>query len=1313
MADARNQSGSLAPCPAAPPPPISLAMLLNERRNRVPSPHSEMVASGVALLRKSAPKPLFANFDEKAYCIRPPTQMMRLVDALRFHKPTEDERAQLNLCSSTERLSLHQLSDLLLVCGGRKGFRFASAEIQRLRQTSDDIALLLQVLKLSFRVDHSSMRVHDIVHAPDVTHGAHLYRVQHGVSMLSYPLLCGMIMPSSMEAPSIIIIISIIMDDRWSLASSADGAGDAAVQRRSSSSPRDDGDERMLSMEELKAEMFRSLRDAGTVDSIRAQLRRRFIERLRAHGHRATAMTDSAAEPSRDDATRRCWSVEQQMLHGLFYQYLQALEMEHTQAVFVPEIGGLQDVLSPETILQMLKLSGDGGFSADATPSQPLVLQLLRAWQRRAAVSTRAMATQTSMHCQDHRVALEHELRRVETAFLSPPTEAPTATFEQRVLQYQREYDALCETRLQDEMERFRSTELALLRVQERQRHERELEALQSAMGHEHRERLQRLQDRERELELALAAKRTELEASAFEARQQLFLEIERLRSREAELQAQQRRDERHVAAETQRLALWDEQLRTREHNLEARVEALIQEKEAALALERSRWQAEARRRDEELAARATALDVEREALQAMREETHRWRAELTRLEALVQTLEATHADTQRDLEASRRESATLRHKLEAREALLQEDQLGRQRLAQDNARLEAEIAALQAERTKLEGRLDAAETRIQQADSDARELQQQLMDAKLSMTTAVVEERTKFLALLEDERRAAQWREQELETRARELQRRVAETEATADKFQAQFEDERVHVASLRHEVSSLNALLAQAQATIHAKHGKPAAAAPTTAASWSSVQESAMLARVMEMLATMSAATRPPPAPMVSAPSAASMHQQERERDAEKGDAYVRRQLGVDQQDEELRRRERELEERERQQLERETEEREQREQRARAQREEDERQWRLRREAAEKEEDERRRRQRVEEESELMEMTRRRREAEDRERAELERQRREAQEALEAQRRALDEQIAAEQRRLQEERALAAKQREMDEERRREEQARMDAEREALRRAQEDAQRQEEARRREHEEEEAKQRAAAQRESHLETNAAALQADKAVGEASGATREEATGNGDALELEQELELEPEASPRDEEPGPRDAGGDVSVETLLDGNPPDAVATPSDATPEEQAVDSVEGTQRDPPAAASGAVDAAVAAEAAPAQDESTAVHERAPKTHEELEEERRREAAAAKQREDDAVIDVYRQRVLARKAAERQRQLEREAEEEAARRRQQEAEAERLREQQQQQQPSGEEDDDGLELSGGSFAESSAASDSNDSF
>lgn len=47
--------------------------------------------------------------------------MMRFIDALRYHKPTDEERTALNMSSSTERLHLHTLNDVrhgfsLLVC---------------------------------------------------------------------------------------------------------------------------------------------------------------------------------------------------------------------------------------------------------------------------------------------------------------------------------------------------------------------------------------------------------------------------------------------------------------------------------------------------------------------------------------------------------------------------------------------------------------------------------------------------------------------------------------------------------------------------------------------------------------------------------------------------------------------------------------------------------------------------------------------------------------------------------------------------------------------------------------------------------------------------------------------------------------------------------------------------------------------------------------------------------------------------------------------------------------------------------------------
>lgn len=52
------------------------------------------------------------NFDDDAYAIKPPTQMMRFLDALRYHKPTDVERCELNISSSAERLHLHHLNDV-------------------------------------------------------------------------------------------------------------------------------------------------------------------------------------------------------------------------------------------------------------------------------------------------------------------------------------------------------------------------------------------------------------------------------------------------------------------------------------------------------------------------------------------------------------------------------------------------------------------------------------------------------------------------------------------------------------------------------------------------------------------------------------------------------------------------------------------------------------------------------------------------------------------------------------------------------------------------------------------------------------------------------------------------------------------------------------------------------------------------------------------------------------------------------------------------------------------------------------------------
>ncbi|KAL4114091.1 hypothetical protein PRIC2_014771 [Phytophthora ramorum] len=102
-------------------------------------------------LRKVVKKPIFENFDEAAYNVKPPTQMLRFIDGLRYHKPTPEESEALNLSSATERIYLHVLNDILMMCGARKGARFSSLDVNRLRIIAEGLEARYQAVDETFR----------------------------------------------------------------------------------------------------------------------------------------------------------------------------------------------------------------------------------------------------------------------------------------------------------------------------------------------------------------------------------------------------------------------------------------------------------------------------------------------------------------------------------------------------------------------------------------------------------------------------------------------------------------------------------------------------------------------------------------------------------------------------------------------------------------------------------------------------------------------------------------------------------------------------------------------------------------------------------------------------------------------------------------------------------------------------------------------------------------------------------------------------------------------------------------------------------
>ncbi|POM70116.1 Hypothetical protein PHPALM_13498, partial [Phytophthora palmivora] len=418
----------------------------------------------------------------------------------------------------------------------------------------------------------------------------------------------------------------------------------------------------------------------------------------------------------------------------------------------------------------------------------------------------------------------ENQLRRVENAYLvecASQKLEPQKSLEERMMQYQHEYDEICEKRLQEELERYKSTEVALVRAEERKRFDREVDNIRSSLLQEYRNKQEHLQERERELEIAFVARRTELETSLFETRQSLFKDMERLRVKEAELQVKVESDFRHFATETQRFQLWEESVRTQEANLESIVSQAMREKERAWNLERQQALQDIQTKQDELIDRERALTAETGTLKTLKSQVTALQQEVAALEAALSKSSDDVRTAQNLVVQLEKDGQLFEERVKSLELQLDKQKSSFFDANTANARLTADNSAMSEDLLRFKQKNAEVKEQMKAIASEVKLLQQEILDMKLNEANAVVAERKKFMQILDEERERFQWKENELLTKTREMQSRLAESDARAEKYQSQYEDEKIHVESLRHDVSSLNSLLTQAQATINAKHG------------------------------------------------------------------------------------------------------------------------------------------------------------------------------------------------------------------------------------------------------------------------------------------------------------------------------------------------------------------------------------------------------------------------------------------------------------------------------------------------------------
>jgi hypothetical protein len=87
-----------------------------------------------------------------------PTDRMRELDSMRMHRPTDNERKILALPESKERVLVHSLGDVMLLCGGRRGIRFSGDELRKLTASTTELEARFKNLETIFNSLPSSSR---------------------------------------------------------------------------------------------------------------------------------------------------------------------------------------------------------------------------------------------------------------------------------------------------------------------------------------------------------------------------------------------------------------------------------------------------------------------------------------------------------------------------------------------------------------------------------------------------------------------------------------------------------------------------------------------------------------------------------------------------------------------------------------------------------------------------------------------------------------------------------------------------------------------------------------------------------------------------------------------------------------------------------------------------------------------------------------------------------------------------------------------------------------------------------------------------
>ncbi|ETW05566.1 hypothetical protein, variant 1 [Aphanomyces invadans] len=565
-------------------------------------------------------------------------------------------------------------------------------------------------------------------------------------------------------------------------------------------------EEPALSLEQMKSNLFQKFQREGTIDQIRVQLRTSFVQTLQKASHAAAV----SATPNLQE-----WTVVEKVANSMIYQYLQTKQLKHTLSVFLPEVGPRNCDLQQDMIHKLLRHPAVPTIDVNENASSPLwLLDMLREKEQRADVITHDNQTQTIGD--DHRFLLETELKRIDDLYWNQcmlQKAQSHQSFDEQLVAFQHEYDARSQAQMQKEIERIRDMEISLMRMEERKFYAKEMDDLRASLQAEYATKAQSLADTEARLRIEFAEHRQQLDSDMFELRQTLLRELDNVRSKERQLLSSIDLEAMKSANEARRLALLESNLTQRERQLDQTLKEVQEEREGQLR--RVMEDADAKVHAQTTALQAMQRQLEKES-QQLRESQGEFTAMAQRVAVVEGQLAAArglHMDQKMKLEQLERERMHVDELLTASRASQVEISTKENAAIVALAHAKDTIARLEretkAERAVFASQLAEKTAAVQDALAQAHAAQTELARLKVDHADAIVSVKHAAYDAMAAERRSAKQAEDALHVQLQDLQNRCSDVEAQCHRYRTQCEDEQVHVASLRHEIASLNALL------------------------------------------------------------------------------------------------------------------------------------------------------------------------------------------------------------------------------------------------------------------------------------------------------------------------------------------------------------------------------------------------------------------------------------------------------------------------------------------------------------------------